>query len=121
MSIRTADRSVGARAAAELAGISYRQLDYWVRSGFVSCGDSGRGSGTRRRFSYSQVVRLAELAAVKAALGPSADIGVVIALVDGDPLDRPVIAGHTVPMSITVDLDAVRAAVAAAWPYDERH
>src|SRR5690606_4177058 len=41
------------RTAAEIVGITYRQLDYWARTDLVrpSLADA-RGSGTRRRYSY---------------------------------------------------------------------
>lgn len=42
-----------------IVGISYRQLDYWARTGLVrpSLADA-RGSGTHRRYSYRDLVRL---------------------------------------------------------------
>ena len=48
----------GARAA-EIVGITYRQLDYWARTDLVrpSLADA-RGSGTQRRYSYRDLVRL---------------------------------------------------------------
>jgi DNA-binding transcriptional MerR regulator len=43
----------------KLVGISYRQLDYWARTGLVrpSIADA-RGSGTQRSYSYRDLVRL---------------------------------------------------------------
>ena len=48
----------GARAA-EIAGISYRQLDYWARTDLVrpSLADAS-GSGSRRRYSYTDLLEL---------------------------------------------------------------
>ena len=42
-----------------IVGISYRQLDYWARTGLVrpSLADA-HGSGTQRRYSYRDLVRL---------------------------------------------------------------
>ena len=42
-----------------IVGISYRQLDYWARTELVrpSLADA-RGSGTQRRYSYRDLVRL---------------------------------------------------------------
>jgi hypothetical protein len=51
--------------AAEMAGITYRQLDYWARIGL--CGPSlqqPHGSGTRRRYSSDDVRLLALLGQV---------------------------------------------------------
>jgi len=48
----------GARAA-EIVGISYRQLDYWARTDLVrpSLADA-KGSGTRRRYTYTDLLEL---------------------------------------------------------------
>jgi DNA-binding transcriptional MerR regulator len=42
-----------------VVGISYRQLDYWARTGLVtpSIKDAG-GSGTQRQYSFQDLVRL---------------------------------------------------------------
>src|ERR1700736_2646631 len=42
-----------------LVGITYRQLDYWARTGLLrpSIADA-RGSGTQRLYSYTDVVEL---------------------------------------------------------------
>lgn len=72
MATRTADGRSGApgtedvdtpgfsgRRAAELAGITYRQLDYWARTDLVrpSLVDAA-GSGSRRRYSYTDLLEL---------------------------------------------------------------
>ncbi len=43
----------------KLVGITYRQLDYWARTGLLrpSITDA-RGSGTQRRYSYGDVIEL---------------------------------------------------------------
>jgi DNA-binding transcriptional MerR regulator len=44
---------------AELVGISYRQLDHWARQGLVRPSVArAAGSGTRRRYSYNDLVEL---------------------------------------------------------------
>jgi DNA-binding transcriptional MerR regulator len=47
------------KRAAEIVGITYRQLDYWARTDLVrpSLADA-HGSGTQRRYSYRDLVRL---------------------------------------------------------------
>lgn len=54
---------IPATEAHRLAGISYRQLDYWARQGWVMPSiDTGSGRAGRRLYSRADVVRLALLA-----------------------------------------------------------
>lgn len=47
------------KTAAEIVGISYRQLDYWTRTDLVSPTLAGaRGSGSRRSYSYRDLLEL---------------------------------------------------------------
>src|SRR5215210_4395301 len=50
-------------AAAEAAGITYRQLDYWERNGWITASRVDQAGGGRRvrRYSTDDVVRLAAL------------------------------------------------------------
>jgi hypothetical protein len=49
--------------AAELAGITYRQLDYWARQGWLRpTVVRGRGRAGRREYAPADVIRLAALA-----------------------------------------------------------
>ncbi|MHB8430827.1 MAG: MerR family transcriptional regulator [Acidimicrobiales bacterium] len=52
-------RGFGGSAVCELVGITYRQLDYWARTGLMrpSITDA-QGSGTQRRYSYGDVLEL---------------------------------------------------------------
>ena len=47
------------KRAAEIVGITYRQLDYWARTDLVrpSVADA-KGSGTRRQYSYRDLLEL---------------------------------------------------------------
>jgi DNA-binding transcriptional MerR regulator len=49
----------GGPQVCKIVGITYRQLDYWARTDLVrpSLADA-RGSGTQRRYSYRDLVRL---------------------------------------------------------------
>jgi DNA-binding transcriptional MerR regulator len=47
------------KRAAEIVGISYRQLDYWARTDLIrpAVADA-KGSGSRRKYSYRNLVEL---------------------------------------------------------------
>jgi DNA-binding transcriptional MerR regulator len=53
------DEGFSGKRAAELCGITYRQLDYWARTDLVrpSLADA-RGSGSRRLYSYRDLIEL---------------------------------------------------------------
>src|SRR5665213_222015 len=43
----------------KIVGISYRQLDYWARTGLLRPSlEEAKGSGTQRLYSYEDVVEL---------------------------------------------------------------
>lgn len=55
------DVSEGFRApqVCKIVGITYRQLDYWARTGLLEPSiSSAHGSGTQRRYSYQDVLGL---------------------------------------------------------------
>ncbi len=54
-----AEQGYSGKQAAEVVGITYRQLDYWARTDLVrpSLADAS-GSGTRRRYSYRDLLEL---------------------------------------------------------------
>jgi len=53
------DDGFGGKKTAEIVGITYRQLDYWARTDLIhpSLADA-RGSGSRRRYSYKDLLEL---------------------------------------------------------------
>ena len=54
--------------AARLTGLSPRQLDHWDRKGFVKPSiAAARGYGSKRRYSFADVVRLRVAARLRAA------------------------------------------------------
>lgn len=59
MMTRVDDKGFSGARAAEIVGISYRQLDYWARTDLVrpSLVDA-TGSGSRRRYSYTDLLEL---------------------------------------------------------------
>jgi DNA-binding transcriptional MerR regulator len=89
------------REAADIVGITYRQLDYWARTDLVrpSLADA-KGSGSRRRYSYRDLI---ELKMIKSLLDAGQKLERVRAAFDylrdlGDDLtsSQLVIAGDSV-------------------------
>ena len=70
-----ADEGYRGAQVCSLVGITYRQLDYWARTGLLrpSIADA-TGSGSQRRYSYGDVL---ELKVIKRLLdaGPQAPAG----------------------------------------------
>jgi DNA-binding transcriptional MerR regulator len=54
------------REVCEHVGVTYRQLDYWARTGLVTPSTPAAGQGTRRRFSAADVERVRRIAAAAA-------------------------------------------------------
>ena len=55
------EQDVGYRApqVCGLVGITYRQLDYWARTGLIKPSiQIAQGSGTQRRYSFADIVQL---------------------------------------------------------------
>ena len=103
--------------AAELAGITYRQLDYWARQGWLQPSvDRGRGRSNRRLYSPEDVIRLAALAHLgrtKADVGALAPMLGTLELEAGDVL---IVAGVE-PSVRTVPADELRSYIASGEPF----
>jgi DNA-binding transcriptional MerR regulator len=57
--METYEEGFSGRSAAEIVGISYRQLDYWARTDLVRPSlAEAQGSGSRRRYSYRDLLEL---------------------------------------------------------------
>ncbi|MCP3857126.1 MAG: MerR family transcriptional regulator [Actinomycetia bacterium] len=53
------ERGFSGKRAAEIAGITYRQLDYWARTNLVGPSIAeAQGSGSRRQYSYRDLLEL---------------------------------------------------------------
>ena len=53
------DQGYRAPQVCKLVGITYRQLDYWARTGLLTPSiQSAAGSGTQRRYSFGDIVQL---------------------------------------------------------------
>jgi DNA-binding transcriptional MerR regulator len=49
----------GGKKAAEIVGVSYRQLDYWTRTDLIRPSlAAAAGSGSRRKYSYQDLLEL---------------------------------------------------------------
>lgn len=70
----TTPQGFSAKNTAEIVGITYRQLDYWARTNLVVPNSPASGSGTRRSYSYKNLL---ELRAIKNLL----DAGIKLELV----------------------------------------
>ena len=47
---------------AEAVGVSYRQVDWWVRKGYLEPSDPSTGSGDPRRWSLEDLLLVADFA-----------------------------------------------------------
>jgi DNA-binding transcriptional MerR regulator len=72
----------GGPLVCRLAGITYRQLDYWARTGIVEpSGQAARGSGTQRLYTCADLTLLRVLGALRdhgVALRHGREIGAVL-------------------------------------------
>jgi len=50
--------SYGQKVVVALTGISYRRLDYWARTGIIKLFKAAAGKGSRREFSFKDLVAL---------------------------------------------------------------
>ena len=56
---RVVDQGFSGAKAAEIVGLSYRQLDYWARTDLVRpTVTDAAGSGSRRRYGYTDLLEL---------------------------------------------------------------
>jgi len=70
---RPDDGTLTTSQVAEIARVTYRQLDHWVGDGLLSIEDRSPGSGSRRRWHPADVERARVFATlVHAGVAPSA-------------------------------------------------
>jgi DNA-binding transcriptional MerR regulator len=104
-----ADGAHTASRVCGMAGITYRQLDYWTRTGRVTASrHATEGHGDRRLYSTDDVLRIVVLARLL-------DAGLTLAAADKH-LDAVLNAGaQAVPLgadvALTVDVDRLRRAL----------
>ncbi len=61
------------------AGITYRQLDYWYRTGILTPARQGHGSGNAHRWSEADLVRVRVIKHLMA--GPAKSIGTRVSVI----------------------------------------
>lgn len=72
---------VSAPELAEQVGVTYRNLDYWIRQGWLDSHVAARGSGSHRWFTIAQVRHAALMVRlVRAGITPSRASGLAVAL-----------------------------------------
>lgn len=102
----------------ELAGVTYRQLDHWVRQGWiVPSVNAAIGRGARRLFSPDDVVRGAALGRVGRARMDLAGYGPLIAGLDLTAIATQVIVAVQDPFGFeTIDRNRVIAVLGERGP-----
>lgn len=65
------ERFYSTRVMCRMAGVTYRQADYWCRALVIEPEGNDRGSGIYRRWTYEQVRVMAFLREVAALAAPS--------------------------------------------------
>ena len=109
----TPSNVITAKAAAEMALITYRQLDHWARQGWVTPSvQTASGRGKRRQYSADDVLRLAALRHFAKSGWPVADLGDQIATVDIAGA-RWVLVGSKTGLIAVADNDALQQVVSA--------
>ena len=102
---------------AQIAGITYRQLDYWTRTGLVTASITpAAGSGTRRLYSFRDILIIKIIASlldaglslktVRTALTTLADLGVddlAATTLFSDGTTITALPTHNIPTNPVVD------------------
>lgn len=102
------------RRAADLAGISYRQLDYWARTGVIrpTLTDAS-GSGSRRAYSHRDVVELTMIAELLAGGVRLSDIRDVVPEIRATT-ERSLLAGTVIVTATGITVAETAADIMAA-------
>jgi len=116
---QTAGHAISAVHAFELAGITYRQLDYWARRGWVAPSiEAGTGRPGRRLYSADDVLHLAALGHLGRSGVDVGQLGPKVAAVElpaGD-VDYLVVLGPDLHLEVVVASE-FRARVTAPGSY----
>jgi len=83
--------------AHRIAGITYRQLDYWIRTGLIKPTMKAKGHGSKHGFSYRDLVAVRAIAALKeTGVSLQAVRRVQSALIEFDGDDNALRAGRLI-------------------------
>jgi len=75
-------RTYSSLEAADLVGISYREVDYWTREGAIRPAVEANGSGSRRVWTAEQVQWLQRIANVRTAAAQAGCVLMIAAVND---------------------------------------
>ena len=110
-----ARHAISAPDAAQLAGITYRQLDYWARRGWIAPSiEAGTGRPGRRLYSSLDVVRLAALGHLGRSGADVGQLGPQVAALElpaGGDVDYLAVLGPELSLEV-VPADELRARLA---------
>jgi DNA-binding transcriptional MerR regulator len=98
MDARRGSPLCGGWQAARIAGVTYRQLDYWTRTGLLPKPEQpARGKGSRRGYAFLDLVRVRVVASLKRQ-GVSVQMirRVLDALTEKWHVDDPLLQGRLV-------------------------
>lgn len=98
-----------------LTGATYRQVDHWVRCGFITPSvEVGRGTGHVREFSTADAVTISVMAHLVHSLGIAPDVAAVLA--NGAQRFSDVALGThpDCPVAVAIRIDVIREAIADA-------
>lgn len=105
-------RGFRAPEACEVAGVTFRQLDYWTRTGLVTSSvREAAGSGTQRLYSRDDVVALRIVRELLAAGMSLTVTRQLLPLLLREPLGALTLPGASPFVRLTVDVELIAASV----------
>ena len=97
--------------ACKIVGITYRQLDYWTRTGLVTPSKQGaQGSGTQRLYSFNDLL---QLKVIKSLTDAGASLQKVRQALDYVKTDLD--ADWATTIAVVIGLLAAAAGAAVLW------
>lgn len=102
----------GGPQACKIVGVTYRQLDYWTRTGLVSPSlQAARGSGTQRLYSFNDLLQLKVIKSLTDAGASLQKVRQAIEYVrknlSGDPSSVTIVADGSGVYACTTDSEII--------------